>query len=115
MPKWLSTLYIYISDDPKSVFCNSNGCFYPDFSKLENNKLIATISLGYLQNYLNDEGIIKIVKDKNRIISILIHELQHAYNYYIQLYKSQKSSLNNYSGNSLANILTADFDSKNYT
>lgn len=115
MPKWLSTLYIYISDDPKSVFCNSNGNFYPDFSKLENNKLIATISLGYLQNYLNDEGIIKIVKDKNRIISILIHELQHAYNYYIQLYKSQKSSLNNYSGNSLANILTADFDSKNYT
>ena len=90
MPKWLSTLYIYISDDPKSVYCNSAGSFHPNVSKLENNKLVATMSLGCLQKYLNDKDAKKIVKDKNNIISILIHELQHAYSYYIQLYKSQK-------------------------
>ena len=45
MPKWLSTLYIYISDDPKSVYCNSAGSFHPNVSKLENDKLVATMSL----------------------------------------------------------------------
>ena len=115
MPKWLSTLYIYISDDPKSVYCNSAGQFHPNASKLENNKLVATMSLGCLQKYLNDKDAKKIVKDKNNIISILIHELQHAYSYYIQLYKSQKTSLNNYSGNSLVNMLATDIDFTNST
>lgn len=115
MPKWLSTLYIYISDDPKSVYCNSAGQFHPNVSKLENDKLVGTISLGCLQKYLNDKDAKKIVKDKNNIISILIHELQHAYSYYIQLYKSQKSSLNNYSGNSLVNMIATDVDFTNTT
>lgn len=110
MPKWLSCLYIYISDDPKSVYCNSAGHFYLNVSKLENDKLVGTISLGCLQKYLNDKDVKKIVKDKNDIISVLIHELQHAYNHYIQLYKLQKSSLNNYSGNSLVNMLATDVD-----
>ena len=109
MPKWLSTLYIHISNNLKN-----NGCFYNSVAKLENDKLVATISLGYLKNYLNNEGVKKIIEDKNVITSILIHELQHAYNYYIQLCKSQKSSLNNYSGKYMAkNITGANFDYKN--
>jgi len=60
MPKWLSTLYICISKDPKSEYCKSPGSFWTNYSKLENNKLIATISLGCLKNYLNDDGIKKL-------------------------------------------------------
>ena len=115
MPKWLSCLYIYISDDPKSVYCSSGGGFFRDASKLENDKLIATISLGCLRKYLNDKDTKKIVKDKNNIISILIHELQHAYRYYIQLYKSQKSSFDNYPGNSLVNMTSPDVNFTNMT
>ena len=76
MPKWLSTLYIYISDDPKSVYCNSAGGFLYEYSKLENDKLVGTISLGCLQKYLNDKDAKKIVKDKNNIISILKSNLE---------------------------------------